>query len=300
MSAKKESKKAAPKSTKKATGLGRGFDSLIPTDIITENFANLDDEHSRPVLIEDIRPNPDQPRRDFSPEQLAELVDSIRQHGVLQPVVVVREETGFRLVAGERRWRAAKLAGLEEIPAIVRSLDELQQLEIALIENLQREDLSPLEQAAAFYRLHQQFNMAMEKIAERVGKASTTVSNVVRLLKLPDPAKRALHEGKISEGHARAILSLTDEQKQQELLDYILRYNWTVRQAEQFASAVKAGANTGAKAVKRTKVTTEETEALAKFLKRPVEIRNMARGGRLIIEYKDDSDLKRITKKLID
>lgn len=290
----------------KKTGLGRGFDSLIPTDVIQAEFdptAQADREVSRTkrLLIQDIIPDEEQPRRVFNDEALHDLVESIKIHGVVQPIVVVHDEASgkFKIVAGERRWRAAKTIGLEALPAIVRTLDAQQRLEIALIENLQREDLNPLETATAFLKLSEQFNIAHEEIAKRVGKAAPTVSNTMRLLRLPDPAKRALAGGRISEGHARAILALQgDEKKQQELLDYILRFGWTVRKAEQFVTAIKEGATSKADAAKRTLAETTETKLISKRLKTPVRIQNMAKGGRLIIDFKSQAELKRITDQL--
>src|SRR5690606_35611849 len=190
--------------------LGRGEESLIPTEI-EQQFdptSEVDTQVSRTqnVLISDIKPNPSQPRRTIEQTALDELTASIKQHGVLQPVVVVRTEDGLVLIAGERRWRAAQAAGLKEIPAIVRTLDAQAQLEVALIENIQREDLTPLEMATSLVKLNQQFNQTFETIAERLGKAPSTVVNVTRLLHLPSAAKRALDKGKITEGHARQIL----------------------------------------------------------------------------------------------
>jgi ParB family chromosome partitioning protein len=221
--------------------LGRGFDILMPTNI-DKTILEEDKNRVQKLLIQDIIPNPDQPRREMDAKALAELTGSIKQHGILQPIIVVRDKskTGYRIVAGERRWRAATAAELTHIPAIVRSLEELEQVELSLIENIQRVDLSPLEQAMSVYRLQHQFSLALEQIAEKLGKAPSTISNLTRLLQLPDSARLALQEGKISEGHARAILSLKgNKTKQEELLSCILNNGWTVRQAEQFATATK-------------------------------------------------------------
>src|SRR5262249_46639061 len=144
----------------------------------------------------------EQPRRQFSEAELSELSDSIKRHGVLQPIIVVRYQKGYQIVAGERRWRAAKAAGLKDMPAIVRSLEELEGIELSLIENIQRVDLSPMEQALSVYKLQHQFNLELEKIAEKLGKAPSTVSNMARLLQLPDDARQALEQGRITEGHA--------------------------------------------------------------------------------------------------
>ena len=287
------------------SGLGRGFGSLIPEDIIQDEFDPTAAEDrklssSKHVLIRDVIPNPDQPRKHFTPEAIQTLTESVKEHGVLQPIVVVKHGDKYRIIAGERRWRAAQEAGLDKIPALVRELTDQAQLEIALIENIQREDLTPLEMATAFLKLQEQFNMTSADIGKRIGRAGSTVSNVKRLLKLPDPAKRALNELRISEQHARAILALDGEpQKQQELLDLILRHGWSATRAEQFVTAYKQGATTPTEAVKRTETVTAETKAVSKKLKTPVSVRRMAKGsGRIIIEFKDDKDYDRITKLL--
>jgi len=295
----------AKKTPKK--GLGRGFDSLIPSDVFSAEHdptaeADAQVSHTRPIKIVDIVPNPDQPRREFDKDSMVELIESIKSHGVLQPVVVVREGARYKLVAGERRWRAVRDLGHETIPAIIRTLDDQEKLELALIENLQREDLNPLEVATSLSKLVQQFNVSLDELAKRIGKARPTVHNTIRLLQLPESAKRALIKGRISEGHSRAILMLSgDPLKQQRLLDYILKNNWSVRQAEQFAAATKHTTTTE-KGLKNTATTNDDTKKLTKLLKpfTPVKIHNMARGrGRIIIEFKDNKEYKRITKKLL-
>lgn len=286
----------------KKRGLGRGFDSLIPTEI-EQQFdptSEVDERLSRTqnVLISDIKPNPNQPRKSFTDEALTELADSIKEHGVLQPVVLVASDEGYILIAGERRWRAASSAGLKEIPAIVRTLDSQAQLEVALIENIQREDLTPLEMATALIKLNQQFNQTFEAIAERLGKAPSTVVNLTRLLQLPEPAKRALAKNKITEGHARQILALDDPKKQQELLDLILRHGWSVRRAEAFVRAYKQGPIDKSSAVRLSRTTTPETKRLSQRLKTPVQLQQLAKGGRILIGYKNEQDFKRIIERL--
>lgn len=283
----------------KQTGLGKGFDALIPKDL-DRAILQEDNERVQKLLIQDIRPNPDQPRREFDEGSLAELASSIKRHGVLQPIIVARfsGSDGYRIVAGERRWRAAKDAKLTHIPAIVRSLKELEEIELSLIENIQRVDLSPLEQALSVYKLQHQFNLALDQIAEKLGKAPSTISNIARLLQLPEEAMQALREGRITEGHARAILALKgDESKQTELLRCILDNGWTVRQAEQFVVAAKKGASSD-EAKKTTLSENELTQNLGKKLKTTVNIKHTARGGQLIIKFKSDQDLERIISQL--
>ena len=215
--------------------LGRGFEGLIPTNFIVDDIA-APAEHIKNIELSKIVTNPDQPRKEFDNVALEELAVSIKQHGIIQPIVVTPYKEGFRIVAGERRFRASQLAGLTKISAIVRNHEELEELEIALVENVQRVDLSPLEQAISIVRLHDQFSMSFRDIAKKLGKAETTISNIVRLLQLPESAVEALRKNEITEGHARAILSLkTDEKLQKELLNKIITQGLSVREAEAFA-----------------------------------------------------------------
>lgn len=286
----------------KKASLGRGFDVLIPKDI-DNSILQEDKNRVQKILIEDIRPNPDQPRREFDKKALDELSASIKRHGVLQPIIVVRTTSpnGYLIVAGERRYRAAKAAKLKEMPAIVRSLEELEQIELSLIENIQRVDLSPMEQAMSVYRLQQQFNLALDEIAKKLGKAPSTVSNLSRLLQLSDSAKQALNEGKISEGHARAILALKgDEPKQDELLRRILNNKLSVRQAEQFVIDVKKQSNldNSEQSAKNSSQNTVLSEKLAQVLGTTVKILNKKTGGQIVIQYTSDDQLKSIADKL--
>jgi ParB family transcriptional regulator, chromosome partitioning protein len=279
--------------------LGRGLGALISEDL-DRSILQDESERVQKLLIQDIVPNPDQPRRQFDQNALDELADSIRHHGMLQPIIVVRAagQNGYRIIAGERRWRAAGIAKHTHVPAIVRSLQELEEIELSLIENIQRVDLSPLEQAMSVYKLQQQFNLNLDEIAQKLGKATSTISNLTRLLQLPDSAREALREGKISEGHARAILSLKGmEDKQAELLRSILDNGWTVRQAEQYASAAKKGADTAA-AKTRTAAETDLTRSIGKKLGTKVQVKHTAKGGQLIIRFNSDEHLQEISQKL--
>lgn len=283
----------------KLTGLGRGFDTLIPQHV---DVALLEDDSHRiqKLLITDVYPNTEQPRKVFDQIALEELSISIKEHGVLQPIIVVQKsDKTFRIVAGERRYRASQLAGLDKIPAIVRTLTELRELELALVENVQRVDLSPLEQAVSIARLQQQFSLGYADIAKKLGKAITTVNNIVRLLQLPEPAQKALNEGKITEGHARQILALKDDPAlQADLLKFIIANGWSVRQAEQFVTASKQGAKTANQAKKTLITTTPETKRLSTAINAPVKIKRTAKGGDLLIHFKDDADMARIIQKL--
>ena len=283
---------------KSKTGLGRGFDSLLPTAFDTSILID-EGERVQKLAITVLAPNPDQPRTIFDEVALQELADSITQYGIVQPLVASPHENGYRIIAGERRWRAAQLAGLKHVPVIVRTSQELEQLEIALIENVQRVDLSALEQAVSIERLHQQFNSSYDEIAKRLGKANSTVVNIARLLQLPEAAKQALIAKKITEGHARQILALKKSpEKQAELLELIIKNGWSVRQAERYVTSHKEGVAETDKVRERVETETPATKALSKRLSTPVHIKRMAHGGRLEITFKDDEHLQKLLKSL--
>jgi ParB family chromosome partitioning protein len=279
--------------------LGRGFDILIPKDV-DKTILEEDKHRVQKLLITDIVPNPEQPRREFDEQSLSELAQSIERHGVLQPIIVTREGDKYHIVAGERRYRASAKAGLTHIPAIVRSLQELERVELALIENIQRVDLSPLEQAMSVYKLQQQFNLTLDDVAKKLGKAPSTISNLTRLLLLPEAAREALRAGKISEGHARAILALKgNETKQNELLRCILDNSWSVRQAEQFVTSTKKGASSST-ARSATASENEITNKLSKQLGSHVKLKHTAKGGQLIITFKTEDELVQLAAKLLN
>lgn len=279
------------------SGLGRGFDALLPQDFNKDLFA--DGERIEQISLKDITANSEQPRKHFDAAAIESLADSIKQYGILQPLVVTKKGAGYEIVAGERRYRAANVAGLVKVPAIVRSVKELEQLEIALVENVQRVDLSLLEQAVSIDYLHQQFSMSYETIGKRLGKATSTVVNIVRLLQLPEAARLALNERKIVEGHARQILSLKDmPEKQAELLAAIIKNGWTVRQAEQFVTSIKDGHVQPTATKERMSNETPESKQLGSRLGAPVAIRRTARGGKIEIGFKSDEELRAIFQKL--
>ncbi len=277
--------------------LGRGLDSLLPTDF---NKAILtDDERVQNLLTSEIQPDPNQPRKKFEAAALAELADSIKEHGVLQPIIVAPAKSGYEIIAGERRWRAAQKAGKNSVPAIVRERAEVQRLEMALIENVQRVDLSPLEQGRSIERLHQQFNLSYQEIAKKLGKAAPTVNNLARLLQLPEDAQKSLENGEITEGHARAILALKSQPElQKQLLDLIRAKSWSVRQAEQFVTAHKEGLQTQNVIKQRAVKETDDTKALGERLGTKVTVHHTAKGGRLEIRFKDDTHLQQLYEKL--
>ncbi len=289
------------KTTRESKGLGKGFGSLLPSDFDESILLDKKDRVQR-VPMTKITVSANQPRGHFDETALQELADSIKQFGILQPLVVTPEGEKFMIIAGERRFRAATLAGLPDVPALVRTSEELERLEISLVENVQRVDLSPLEQAVSIARLREQFNRSYSTIARRLGKAETTIINTARLLQLSTAARAALTNQQISEGHARAILALKEfPPSQAELLRLIIQHGWSVRQAEQFVLATKAANDTKASTTvkKRLQTETPETRQLGKKLHTRVTIARSAKGGRLQIFFTSDDELDKIAKQLL-
>ncbi|MBW3568877.1 ParB/RepB/Spo0J family partition protein [Candidatus Parcubacteria bacterium] len=285
---------------KTSKGLGKGFGSLLPDDFDRSMLLDKKDRIQK-VLLSEVSPDKNQPRKHFDQTSLKELAISIKNHGILQPLVVRPEDGQYVIIAGERRFRAAKIAGLNSLPVLVRSSAEQERLEIGLVENVQRVDLSPLEQAISIAKLNQQFNLSYEEIGKKLGKAQTTVVNMVRLLKLPPDAREALQNDKISEGHARTILSLSASPGQQKkLLDSIIKYGWSVRRAEQYANEHKKTSPAKKLGSNNLEHYRARTEAISKKLEAKVVIKPKSEGGDLKITYKNDKDLERIFKLLAE
>ncbi len=276
----------------RAQGLGRGLAALIPQRAAGQP-APVD------VPIARIRPNPQQPRRHFDPEDLATLEASIRAYGVLQPILVVEIVDGYQLVAGERRLRAATAAGLDRVPVVIRQLDEGAQLEVALIENLQREDLDPIEAAHGFRRLMTEFGFTHERIAERVGRARSTVANTIRLLDLAPRIQTALAERRLTEGHARALGGLTVEH-QELVLDSVIGQELSVRQTEELVRRLRTPRPEPVGRPARTADPDMERveEDLRRSLGTKVSLARSRRGGRIVIEYYSDEELGRLYERL--
>ena len=288
-------------------GLGRGFSSLIPTEMIidekidSELGLEYDKSQLKELKISDISPDPEQPRRHFNKEKLEELANSIRIHGVLQPIVVVRKNSKFLIVAGERRYRASKLAGLERVPAVVRELSDQNRLELSLIENIQRDNLNVLEMAEAYLKLREQFNLTAKEIGERVGgRSESTVLNTLRLLKLPQIVKDYIISGELKEGQARPLLKI-DEETIKKILPKIIEENWSSRKIEQFLVNYKKQIEESKK-VKPKKVNNpfEKTvKHISKKLSADVDIKTSARGsGKIVIKFKSEEELKRLEEIL--
>ncbi|MCA9349072.1 ParB/RepB/Spo0J family partition protein [Candidatus Saccharibacteria bacterium] len=282
-----------------ARGLGKGIDAILPNDININRL--VPGVVVQEIEVTSIVPNPEQPRRTISEFELSELAQSIAEHGVLQPLLVSKTSSGYQVIAGERRLRAATQAGLSRVPCIVRTLDDLQTLQVALIENMQRQDLSPLEQAVSIKRLHDDFGQTYEQVAKSLGRAYASVANTVRLLKLPEEIQNALAKKQISEGHARSLLALQDTSEQMILFKNIIEHGWSVRRAEQYVVEVKASAKIENKKVaqRHTNYLEDEwTASLTKKLNSQVVIQPTAKGGYIKIEYKNDDELSRIKSQL--
>lgn len=273
--------------------LGKGFDGLIPVGFDVNSVVDKG-EHIKEIAIASIVANPDQPRKSFDENSLKELAHSIKQHGIIQPLVVSSHTNNtYRIVAGERRWRASQLAGLKKLPVIVRNHKELEEIEIALVENIQRVDLSPLETAVSIVKLRDQFSLTASEIAKKLGKAETTVSNIIRLLQLPKEAVKAMQENRISEGHARTILALKpDEKAQLELLNNIIVQSMSVRDAEKYVHEHKS-IKTNDKN-KYSAETKKIVNSLAHPLKETISIREKSKKGSgvITIKYKSAKELK--------
>jgi len=290
----------------KPSRLGRGLDALIPTEVdefaskeVSETLHLESEDAVHKVAVELVDPNPFQPRKEFGDEDLADLAASIKEHGVVQPLVVTRQGDRFQLIAGERRLRASKLAGKKTVPVILRSFDEQQQLEVAVIENIQRAELSPLELAVAYQKLIDQFNLTTEAIAKRVGKAAPTVRNILRLLKLPYEAKKALQEGKILEGQARSILTVEDPKDQLKMLGMITNSDMTVRQTEEIARNWKQDKELVSKRVEKKNSDYQSViDGIGKQLGTKVEVLNNAQGGRLVVRFFSQEELARIYEEI--
>jgi len=285
-------------------GLGRGFDSLIPTNFLDDTFdttakqeEKVSEQKSLPLDL--LQANPDQPRRYFDTTALQELADSIKEHGVIQPIIVTPKGDGYEIVAGERRFRASKLAGLTEIPVVVRSMTGQKQLEVSLIENIQRRDLNTIETATAYAKLRDQFNLSAEKISERVHKSPSAVINTMRLLKLPKEAIVALAEGKITEGQARPLIG-QDAELITELIPRIIAEEWSARKVEQYMTNVKKQQKTGEPAAENISAQHDgRVETLKTRLKTDVAIRVNSKGaGNIVIKFKSVEELERIQELL--
>lgn len=285
-------------------GLGRSFDSLIPTDLLDESFdptAGQDHQVSelRNLKLSEVKPDPDQPRRSFDETSISELAASIREHGVVQPIVVTAGRDGYTIVAGERRYRAALEAGLDKIPALVRTLSNQHKLELSLIENLQRRDLTAIETATAYAKLRTQFNLTPEQIGQRVGgRSGSAISNTMRLLQLPKVAQQAIADGHLTEGQARPLINLPEKEVER-LVPKIIVGQWNARRIEQVAATLKADAKPSKAKPGPVKPYADESGRLSKRFAAPVDITVSRQGkGKLTIAFSNEDEFRRILKEL--
>ena len=274
--------------------LGKGINALIPD--FEMGVPEAEPSAANDLLVDEISPNRLQPRSYFDDTKLEELVTSIEEHGVLQPVVVQKTDSGYELIVGERRWRASKELGLKKIPAVIREVSDAQSLEIAIIENIHRQDLNPIEEAEAYARLANEFALTQEMVAKKVGKSRTAIANTLRLLKLSRNIKEDLISEKISMGHARALLGLENSKKMEILRKEIIKQDLTVRQTEGRVNKIKAGSvnKPGPSKAKKNIFIKDLEKDLARRLGTKVDISPKKNGGKLVVTYYSDDDLDRI------
>lgn len=298
---------------RKKGGLGKGLDALfadaapvIPEieEITQEVNTVIDDktpidDADRVIYVDinDIKPNQDQPRKNFNQEKLNELANSITENGVIQPIIVRKNEVGYELVAGERRWRASRIAGLKKVPCIIRDFDEKQNLIVAIIENMQREDLDPIEEALGIKQMISKFDFTQEQVSSSLGKSRAYIANATRLLKLPEEIRNSISEGKMSAAHGRTLVSIADKDKQKKLAERIVNEGLSVRVTEKLAEEAKN--KTDSKTKKNNKKTKSSDviaveEELRNILGTKVSIESAKKGGKLEIEYYSNEELNRI------
>lgn len=273
-------------------GLGKGLSALIPMD-------DKEQENVQDIKVSEIRANKNQPRKKFDEGKIGELADSIKEHGILQPIIVRKKAGGYELVAGERRWRAAQKAGIEKIPAIIKDLSDSDVMEIALIENLQREDLNPLEEAEAYKKLIDEFGMTQEELSKRVGKSRSQIANTVRLLNLDEEIKKLISDEKLTAGHARALLAIEDKKERLKLAKKICDENMTVRQTEETIKIKTQEKRKNKKDKEINPAFIEISEKLQKTLGTRVKIKGSEKRGKIEIEFYSEDELERILETIV-
>ncbi|MBR6748098.1 MAG: ParB/RepB/Spo0J family partition protein [Clostridia bacterium] len=294
-----------------AKGLGRGLGALLSSSPPAESIAPvISDKGPMTLRVSLIQPNPNQPRRSFDEESLAALAESIKEHGLIQPIAVRKDGEKYRIIAGERRWRACRMAGLKEIPAVVLEADELKTLELALVENLQREDLNPIEEAESFQTLISRFGLTQEDAGRRVGRSRPAVANALRLLTLPEDLQKLVRDGQLSAGHARALLAIADEDQRAEVARLIIENDLSVREAEAIAADIRARAEAEtvetpeAEPVKPAPAAIREDyfaswrSSLSDKFGRKVDFKPGRKKGYITLEYYDNDDLEALVELL--
>lgn len=283
--------------TARRKALGKGLSALIPDPPGPEPSAG-EPAGAAEVPLADLEPNPFQPRSAIDPARLAELTASIRESGIVQPILVRHHGERYQIIAGERRWRAAQAAGLETVPVTVRDVPDAQLLELAIVENLQREELSPLEEAQAFHRLHQEFGLTQEEIARRVGRERSTVANTLRLLRLPRELRELVGQGRLDAGHARALLALEREEEQLALGRAAARRGLSVREVERRVALARAPRRE-VKTARRDANTRAAEERLRAALGSRVEIARRGDGGQIRVSFASEAELNRLYELLV-
>lgn len=284
----------------KRTGLGKGLDSMIPpkatSKAVKEKVSNVSKTGETILKINEVEPNKKQPRKFFNEEALKELSDSIKQHGIVQPLVVAKQKDYYEIIAGERRWRAAKMAGLKEVPVVIKDYSPQEIMEVALIENIQREDLNPVEEAKAYQNLIKEYNLKQEEVAERVSKSRSAITNSLRLLKLNERVLDFLIQETISSGHARALLALEDPEKQVSVAEKIAKEHLSVRDTEKLVKNINQPVKKAPKKeLKNDFVYKDMEEQLKQKIGTKVKInRKSENKGKIEIEYYSQDDLEKI------
>lgn len=270
-------------------GLGKGLGALISS-------ANDENELSgvKELKINEIEPNVYQPRKKFDDQKLIQLSDSIKEHGIVQPIIVRKEENIYKIVAGERRWRAARLAGLNSVPVIIKDVSNKQVMEMALIENIQREDLNPIEEAEAYERLLNEYNMTQEELSKSIGKNRSTIANIIRLLALSKKVKESLIDGEITNGHARALLSIEDEQIQEKICKEIIKKSLNVRETENLVKRIQISNDDNKKVKSVDENIIKIEDDLKKIFGTKVKLFNKNKKGKIMIEYYSNEELDRL------
>lgn len=284
----------------KAKALGRGLGNLIPVNDKKEEISYDQNSNLKEIKLSEILPNPNQPRKAFSDASIDELAQTIKLHGVIQPIIVQKTEKGFELISGERRVRACKKAGFHKIPAVIKTVSSKDSFEMAILENIQREDLNPIDEAVAYKKLSEESGLKISEIAQRMGKNRTTISNLVRLLNFPDRVQDLIRQGKITEGQARPALSIADERKQIETIDKIIEGGWTARQVEDYVSdlmgdaKIKGGTSISQKS-KDPSITKLESKLRTKYSSKVELQHNESNGkGKIVLHYASLDQMERI------
>lgn len=274
----------------KKTGLGKGLDALFSTPIIEETI-NSQEEIVKKIKINEIEPNKEQARKLFDEEGIEDLANSIKEYGIIQPIIVSKKSNYYEIIAGERRWRASKKAGLTEIPSIVRNDDEQKNKEISLIENIQREDLNPIEKARGIKQLMDEYNLTQQKVAEKLGKSRSSIANTVRILNLDERVINLALEGKLTEGHCKSLMSIDDNERQYKMAQYIIESGDSVREAEK---KMKVRKKTSKKNDKYIPIYRDIEDTFQGFFGTKVKLDAGERKGKIIIQYSSNEDLERI------